>query len=150
MDDLPEIWMDVPGVPYRASSCGRVIGPRGAVLKTSLRSGYRYVSVLGHAARRQRSVHQLVCEAFHGACPDGQEARHLDGDSLNNCASNLAWGTHSANLLDAVEHGTHGMTGRTHCPKNHEYTPENTYRRPSRPNVRECRTCRRDWKKAWT
>ncbi|WNI19937.1 hypothetical protein [Actinacidiphila sp. ITFR-21] len=29
----------------------------------------------------------------------------------------------------------------THCPQGHEYTPENTIRRPGRPRSRICRTC---------
>ncbi len=33
----------------------------------------------------------------------------------------------------------------THCPANHEYTPENTYINPA--GKRECRTCRRDRKR---
>jgi hypothetical protein len=31
---------------------------------------------------------------------------------------------------------------RTHCVNGHEMTPENTYTRPSKPNNRECVTCR--------
>ena len=33
---------------------------------------------------------------------------------------------------------------KTHCPRGHEYTPENTYVLPSRPNARYCRTCHRE------
>lgn len=32
---------------------------------------------------------------------------------------------------------------KTHCPKGHEYTPENIKRLASRPNARYCRTCAR-------
>lgn len=32
---------------------------------------------------------------------------------------------------------------KTHCDRGHEFTPENTYAPPSRPNIRSCRTCRR-------
>ncbi len=31
---------------------------------------------------------------------------------------------------------------RTHCVNGHEMTVENTYTRPSRPNTRECKTCK--------
>lgn len=43
-------------------------------------------------------VHQLVCEAFHGAPKDGQEVLHVDENGLNNAASNLRWGTRKENL----------------------------------------------------
>ena len=36
---------------------------------------------------------------------------------------------------------------RTHCPRGHEYTPENTYR-SRRGKGRVCRTCDREWQQA--
>lgn len=51
-------------------------------------------------------LHRLICEAFHGPCPDGMECRHLDGDKGNNAASNLAWGTKLENEADRRRHGT--------------------------------------------
>lgn len=49
-------------------------------------------------------------------------------------------------------HGTGEGTGarnreKTHCSKNHEYTPENTYWSPAtngKPSTRDCKICRRD------
>jgi hypothetical protein len=55
-------------------------------------------------------VHRLICEAFRGPCPDGMECRHLDGNSKNNHANNLVWGTKSENSLDRNDHGT-GVAG---------------------------------------
>ena len=53
--------------------------------------------------------------------------------------------------LEEVTHAENVRRGRgngyrekTHCPKGHEYTPENTYRPPSRPTNRQCQTCRRE------
>lgn len=77
-------------------------------LLTPQRRG-RYVTV--PAPRRSDGklqnveVHALVCEAFHGPCPDGMQTRHLDGDGLNNHADNLAWGTPIENEADKVRHG---------------------------------------------
>lgn len=51
-------------------------------------------------------VHRLVAHVFHGPCPPGQEVRHLDGDSSNNNATNLAYGTRHQNMADARRHGT--------------------------------------------
>jgi hypothetical protein len=49
----------------------------------------------------------LVCEAFHGVGPKGTEVCHLNGKSGDNAASNLAWGTRSENVQQAIAHGTH-------------------------------------------
>ena len=51
-------------------------------------------------------VHRLVAEVFHGSPKKGHEVRHLDGNCLNNAASNLAWGTRSENMQDKTRHGT--------------------------------------------
>lgn len=94
--------------------------------------------------RRARRVAGIVAEVFLGPCPPGHEVRHMNGNSFDNRATNLAYGTSSQNHLDQVRHGTHPQASKTHCPQGHEYTPENTYRKPSAPNARRCRTCRRE------
>jgi len=44
-------------------------------------------------------LHKLVCEAFNGAKPfDDAVVMHIDGDSTNNAASNLKWGTQKENM----------------------------------------------------
>jgi hypothetical protein len=52
-------------------------------------------------------VHRLVCEAFHGPCPDGLDCAHLDRTKTNNAESNLCWATRSENERHKVAHGTH-------------------------------------------
>lgn len=54
----------------------------------------------------------------------------------------LEAGTQSENMQDVVARGRHYYANRTHCPYGHEYTPDNTYLRPS--GGRECRTCRKE------
>ena len=93
-------------------------------------------------SRKVFSVHVLVMAAFVGPRPEGAVTRHLDGNPLNNHLTNLAYGSQSENLRDAVAHGTHAHAKKTHCKYGHEFTPENTYIQPSRPNSRFCRTCK--------
>jgi hypothetical protein len=89
-------------------------------------------------------VHRLMAIAFLGEPPPGCEVCHNDGDGTNNVLSNIRWGTRSENILDSVQHGTNHWTTRTHCPNDHEYTPENTgySRRSSGKRFRYCKTCK--------
>jgi hypothetical protein len=65
------------------------------------RGGYRTVALSdGRVSSRQR-VCRLVCEAFHGACPDGMECNHRDGVSTNDAEDNLFWGPHLDNMAIA-------------------------------------------------
>ena len=57
-------------------------------------------------------VHRLVLEAFVGPCPNGLEARHLDGNPANNNRNNLCWGTPAENTEDKRKHGRHTSKAR--------------------------------------
>ena len=155
---LTEEWRDVPGFRgcYQVSSLGRVRSllcgqPRirkPYLHNTSGSMRYRRItiSVPGSRAKLGRYVHEWVASAFHGPRPPEAEVRHLDGDSLNNCADNLAWGSRAENMADAVAHGTIYNSRKTHCPARHAYTPDNTaydYHRPGTP-ARRCISCLRD------
>lgn len=94
------------------------------------------------AKQERHRVHQLVTAAFLGPRPEGAVTRHLNGDYLDNRLENLTYGTQSENLADAVAHGTHAWSSRTHCKNGHEYTPENTRYKPSRAG-RICIACDR-------
>jgi hypothetical protein len=148
-----EEWRPIPGYEgyYEASSLGRVrrVGlargcRRGHILKAVIRKDrqwpYRQMRFSVNNIQTNAYTHRVVCEAFHGTAPfPGAEVRHLDGDSLNNCADNLTWGTSGQNERDKVIHGTHRF-GKTHCINGHEFTPANT---SYRPKGRVCRACKR-------
>ena len=91
----------------------------------------------------KRRVAHLVAEAFLGDRPAGTVLRHLNDNPADNRVVNLAYGTHSENRYDSVHNGVHPMARRTSCAQGHEFTPENTYFRPSKPTVRVCRKCKR-------
>lgn len=101
-------WADVPGWPgFRVTRDGQQIsGPSGQVLKQrASRDGHVYVTARRGGKQRKLWVHRSVLLAFVGPCPDGQEARHLDGDPLNNSLENLAWGTREEQRADDRRHG---------------------------------------------
>ena len=119
--------VSVPGTngTYSVGDDGTVLSyardPQGTALKGyALGAGYRAVGIYAeeNAKPQTHLVHRLVCRAFHGPPPSDEhtDVRHLDGDKTNNRASNLAWGTRSENMRDAVRHRTEGAPGTTAIP----------------------------------
>lgn len=103
----------MPGHPgFEASTDGLIRNARtGRILKpqpTACKHGTYMKVALGRKVNRKgRSssnnvwVHRLVCAAFRGPSPEGRrQVRHLDGDSRNNAAANLDWGSQSMNERD--------------------------------------------------
>lgn len=107
---MSETWLRLSTSPYRSyevSSDGRVRRD-GRELKGFVdRYGYRTVLLSYAGLSRRFKVHRLVCEAFHGPALGGLQAAHLDGNPLNNDASNLAWKSAADNNADKLLHGTH-------------------------------------------
>ena len=126
---LPRTTVRSNGAPFTVR--GRVLSP-----STSNAGGYPLVNLGG----RPRYVHQIVAEAFIGPRPEGLEICHRDGDPTNNRPSNLRYDTSKANTADLIAHGRsrNQNTGKTHCKRGHEFSPENT-RLTGRG--RECRAC---------
>lgn len=149
---MSERWLPVVGheAYYDISDHGRVRSRHpntraaGGILKLMVSKRRRVLVNLsnGHSGGHSYRVHRLVLEAFIGPCPLGMETLHADDDSTNNRLSNLRWGTRSENEHDSVRNGHHGQARKTHCPKGHEYTLNNTYTHP-RLGYRTCRTCSR-------
>lgn len=96
-----------------------------------------HLSAGGGTAAKTRSVHSLVCEAFHGIRPAGMEVRHIDGTRTNNEASNLEWGTHSENSLDKRRHGT--SPRKDACKRGHVFERDGYYLMAD--GYRKCRPC---------
>lgn len=98
----------IPEYPgFVVSDNGQVQGPSGKWLNGSVgRGGYLQISVGGRSSQRSVRTHVMVCTAFHGPRPAGQEVRHLNGNRQDNRADNLVWGTRAQNMEDARAHGT--------------------------------------------
>lgn len=117
---MREKWKDISGYEglYKVSNLGRVRsfvywrGTTKRILKPTSkgRQGEQRLCVslskIGKKSKTMR-IHRLVLESFISPCPLGMECRHLNGNPFDNKLSNLKWGTHSENVLDAVGHGTH-------------------------------------------
>jgi hypothetical protein len=111
--DLPgEEWRPCPDFEhwYEVSSFGRVRShARGSRVLFQGRdsSGYPTVAMNKGGRRSTKTVHRLVCRAFHGEpIGDSNEAAHLDGNRTNPRADNLAWATKVENHSHMQAHGT--------------------------------------------
>jgi hypothetical protein len=88
---------------------------------------------------RMMPGHRLSYEHFIGSVPDGLELDHLC--RIRDCVNpwHLEPVTHQENL----KRGINQNIIKTHCPKGHKYTSENTRRARTRPQSRICRECQR-------
>lgn len=155
---MTEEWRPVVGFEgfYEVSSIGRIRSvdrvipyrdgrkPKrfpGKVLAQMINAkGYPALQLKACGRIRGRTVHILVCEAFHGSRPSpDHEVRHLNGDPADNRVENLAWGTRAENAQDSLRHGTNWQASKTRCPEGHPYDEENTRRTASGRMCRECK-----------
>jgi hypothetical protein len=75
---------------------------------------YPSVRILINGKRKRLAVYILVAWQYLPPRPSQQhEIRHLDGNKLNSCANNLAWGTRKDNADDRERHG-HTSRGPRH------------------------------------
>lgn len=119
---MDEIWQDIPSYSgmYQASTHGRIRSVdrtvvrehrhggrakwhyKGRILRARPKeSGHLNVSLGAHNTKK---VHRLVLETFVGACPEGMECLHIDGNPANNRVENLRWGTRFENKADERKH----------------------------------------------
>ncbi len=106
--------------------------------------------VLG-IGRRTELAHRVALTLWLGR-PAGPVVRHKECDNPACCNPlHLAGGSHADNVGDKVAKGrqtkgpTHPNTQKTHCPRGHEYTPQNTYVYPNQYGGvrRSCKACMR-------
>jgi hypothetical protein len=116
--DYQERWRPVDGFAglYEVSNFGRVRSiarwiacregrrlSEGRILRPKVdHTGYLKVTLCNGQQQKPAFVHRLVAEAFVPGC--GDVVRHLDGDSVNARADNLAWGSHADNEADKKRH----------------------------------------------
>jgi hypothetical protein len=107
-----EEWRPVKGEPdYEVSSTGRV---RCVAVRRYLKPGDIVSSHVGNNGyvsvslnQWPRTVHRLVCAAFHGdAPPNRREVAHNNGRKTDNRAENLRWASRVENCADVKIHGT--------------------------------------------
>ena len=137
-------WYPVHGYEglYEVDLTGRVRKcSNNKIIKPHI-GAYGHVSVRLTKNHKRRAVHvaRIMLTTFVGPpTPDKPCALHADDVPWNNDLSNLRWGSHSENMLDAVRNKTHVQARKTHCPRGHPYDEENTIK--TAYNSRRCRGC---------
>lgn len=131
---MREIWKEINGYEglYLISNFGRVltlgrsvIGKDGKVrsykrkyLSTPCNSsGYKTVCLFKNGERKHKHVHRLVAEHFVEGYDEGLVVNHLDGDKLNNNATNLEWCTQKENNIHAYNTGLKSIGSDHHRSK---------------------------------
>lgn len=102
-------WKPVRGFEglYDVSSNGEIRSvKRGAVLSVKIAGRYQRAQLWRGNVRTQINVHRIVALAFLGDPPDGKpEVNHIDGNRMNNSASNLEWCSRKENVSHSMRLG---------------------------------------------
>jgi hypothetical protein len=90
---------------------------------------------------RELMAHRVVYEALIGPIPRGLVLDHLCRNTRCVNPEHLDPVTQKVNV-ERSNAGRPGVKRKTHCPKGHKYTPENTYLKKGR--WQQCRICHSD------
>ena len=92
---------------YTISNYGEVfLIKNGLKRKTSItRAGYALITLSKNAVKKTFLLHRLVAEHFVPNPENKEEVNHIDGNKLNNKASNLEWVSGEENREKAIATG---------------------------------------------
>ena len=84
--------------------------------------------------KKVRRAHRIAYEAAIGPIADGLTLDHL-------CRNRRCCNPAHLEPVTQAENNRRAAVAITHCPRGHEYTPENTYQKPRCGRV--CRVCKK-------
>ena len=107
-------FVDETGIVYSSAKWRGQVGLRALAVEDNRRGYLRVRMVCPDGKRRIVCVHKLMALVFLPAKPSpAHEIRHINGDSHDNKATNLKWGTRKENAMDREAHGRTSR-GKTH------------------------------------
>lgn len=94
----------------------------------------------GYGFFKGKRAHRASYEMFNGPIAESLLVCHTCDNPPCVNPEHLWLGTNHENILDSTKKGRRAQQKVTHCPQDHEYTPENTsiYK-----NMRRCKECQR-------
>ena len=95
--------------------------------------------------KKKPHAHRVSYELYKGSIPDGFDIDHLCRNHQCVNPDHLEAVTRGENLRRGLGNKGDVNRNKTHCPRGHEYTRENTYINPA--GSRECRTCKAMFRK---
>jgi len=87
------------------------------------------------------SSHRFSYNLYKGQIPNNMEIHHICNNTSCVNPNHLEVVTHKENLILGNSPSSINRD-KTHCPKGHKYTKENTYFSNKRRYCRKCRKCR--------
>ena len=104
----------IPGYTRYFATRDGLIFNHNKQLRPILHNGYEIVCLISDTTKKQRKerVHRLIAITFIGSAPSpNHQINHIDGNKLNNKASNLQWTTPSENMQHF--YSSHGQLHNT-------------------------------------
>ena len=109
MQQIREVWKDIPGAPlggYQVSDLGRVIGPKKRILKPGKHSGgYLFIGIYDKGKATYIDVHRLVAIVFVPNPNNYEYVNHINGIKTDCRATNVEWCTAKENTAHARKTG---------------------------------------------
>lgn len=109
---MEEIWKDIPKYEnlYKISNFGKIKSlnynhtNKEKILKQNVNSSNYYkITLSKNGERKNYYVHELVAKNFIENKENKKCVNHIDGNKLNNKASNLEWVTYKENTIHAYK-----------------------------------------------
>lgn len=111
---MRELWKPVVGYEglYEVSNLGRVRslprkGTKGGIVNVSYSNNkhYAHIPLTKDSISKTTSLHRVVALAWVPNPTNKPQVNHIDGNKLNNSASNLEWVTNLENMRHSIKTG---------------------------------------------